>query len=265
MSIPKPLAALANVVAGADHVVTDAVLDAVIDAFEQLQGAGSDPVRLVPEYAREECLLNVRDDGSPVRASAGFRERVGTHAPAFDHWLREGRMGEQTVLLAGRWLCHCIGLRHRAIHIYLDHPVLPGYTFVQLRGSDKIEAPGRFDIAVGGHIKGTDPSEQALGEELLEELGLDLAADLDGLVHLADYNYPRPRGVPDRNSEYRLVYRARVRADSLARVRFQDGEVAALCLFRVGEPGRLLARSPGRVASGLRGSFDTIYRPRAGG
>jgi hypothetical protein len=95
----------------------------------------------------------------------------------------------------------------------------------------------------------------SLAKELGEELGLGLE-DLVDLRAVAQYEYRDLDQRPDfLNVEYRAVYRARLWAGALDRVRFADGEVAGLAVMPVATVRALVATMPERVASGLRGAM----------
>jgi 8-oxo-dGTP pyrophosphatase MutT (NUDIX family) len=121
---------------------------------------------------------------------------------------------------------------------------------------DKQESPGCLDVLMGGHCKGTESLEHALREELKEEVNLEVDRDVTALVVLGSYD---DRSIPRRrdfvNVEHRTVYRGRLRAEAMPRIRYPDGEVAAVCLFNVPELVRCVEAHPERVASGLLGSL----------
>jgi isopentenyldiphosphate isomerase len=211
-----------------------------------------------PEYGRDEFFLPVDGCGEPVYPDAGTlaeaRELLARY-PEAAHWWRLAD-GSPSALLVARWLCHLTGIRHRTVQLFIDHPTLPGLTLVQVRSLDKIEAPGTFDMPVAGHVTGTESVEAALAHELAEELGLALE-DLQDLHSIGAYEGISPpiEGRVWRNREWRVVYRSRLKPDALARIRFADGEVAAIALFTVEELRALVRAYPERVASGLTGSL----------
>lgn len=264
MTIGHELRELRGAVREAGWVLTEATAAAVAelgrlcaDDRERL----AEIKDLARDYGKEEFLLNADGGGAAVPATEATLSTVRAEAEALGLWLREASVGGKPVLLVARWLCHLAGFRHRAVHIFLDHPTYPEYTFVQIRSFAKLKGPGALDVLVGGHAKGTDTLDETVAEELKEELNLDADADVDALVHLGDYDY---HGSSERfdpwNNEYRAVYEGRLRAGALSRIRFADGEVACLCLFSVPELERYLATYPDRVASGLHGSFPVYAR-----
>jgi 8-oxo-dGTP pyrophosphatase MutT (NUDIX family) len=228
------------------------------------------PASQTREYGQEEFLLIVDEQGVPNQAGAEmlFRNhQTLVEYPDFGKWFREGSIptGEWSgtrVLLAARWLSHFIGLRHGTVEIFIDPPTLAGsvqseqYTLVQVRGNEKFEAPGAFDIPCAGHITGVDTAEASLVKELAEELNITLD-DLDDLRRLGRYNsYTQASNSGSINNEFRVLYRARLKKEAVAKIRFTDGEVAALAVFAVGELRSLIQRFPERIASGLSGAMD---------
>lgn len=185
---------------------------------------------------------------------ADYRQTLDRH-PAFALWLEERSFAGRPLLLVARWLCHLAGFRHRTTQLFLDHPTADGYTLLQVRGLDKAEAPGCFDTPCAGHVSGIESVDEALFEELAQELGLD-RSDISPPEFLGRFEY---RDSMDDltlyNVELRTVHRSRLRPGALSRVRFVDREVAALALFGVSEVQPLIDASPDRVASGLAASW----------
>lgn len=216
-----------------------------------------EPGRLTPEYAKDEYLLVVDRDGQPEGRTheiiAAWRACYSANRQ-FGMWFREAILEGKPVLLAARWLCHLAGLRHQTVEIFIDPPEVnmpqAAHTLVQVRGMDKVDAPGAFDIPCAGHVSGLDGIEQSLEKELGEELNLRLG-DLDDLRELARYISPARQGRYLLNEEYRYLYRARLKPGAVGQIRFSDGEVGALALFNVVELRRYCQRFPERTASGL--------------
>lgn len=185
---------------------------------------------------------------------ADYRQTLDRH-PVFALWLDEHQAGGRPLLLVARWLSHLAGFRHRTAQLFLDHPTADGYTLLQVRGFDKTEAPGCFDIPCAGHVPGLETVDDALFEELAQELGLD-RSDILSLETLGHCEYRGPIDDPRLyNVEYRAVYRSRLRTGALSRIRFVDREVAALALFAVSEIQTLLDTALHHVASGLTASW----------
>lgn len=210
---------------------------------------------LSPEYGRAEQLLVVDESGSPapVPHGLGVGESLrtgGQVGPA--GWVQP--IGQSGVL-AARWLCHLVGLRHRTVELFLDHPDHPAYTLVQIRSVGKAHYPGCMDIPAAGHISGMERPDDALLAETSQELGLDerylrLVRPI-GSYESVDVS-PEQELV---DAEFRAVYAARLTAEGLLCARFTDGEVAALAVCEVGELEALMRVFPDRVASGLRDSW----------
>ncbi len=215
--------------------------------------------RVSPHYARPEFLLPVDISGAPLAVpEAVLRDlRVTTEAqPDFAFWLREA----EGYVLVARWLCMLSGLRHRTVELFLDHPHAPRYTLVQVRSPSKLEYGGCFDLPCAGHVVGLASVEEGLFQELAEELGLR-ADDLDGLRRLGAYEHaegragltPPPADVLD--VEFRSVFRARLQPGALERIRFADGEVAAIAVFAVDALQVITRDQPEQIASGLGASL----------
>jgi isopentenyldiphosphate isomerase len=278
---------LRQAAASAGRVLTMELLEQAWALFCQV-AAGNEtaPAQLTREYGRQEYLLVVGADGEPGGGGAALVQRFSVHCAAhsqFGLWFQlaglrleedlSPRAGEnadgadeaisEPVLLAARWLCHLVGLRHRTVEIFLDLPgVGQGLTLVQVRGMDKVEAPGAFDIPCAGHASETETTAEALRHELSEELNL-APEDLDGLRLVARYVSPARSSASTilLNEEYRYLFRARIKPGAAGRIAFRDGEVAGLALVNFAEMTRLALRFPERIASGLG---DALGYYRAG-
>lgn len=266
-----PLQRLRSTVRSADHVLSKAAYEKVRHLFNACSSNPQDLKnlqRLAPEYGKSEFLLCVDSNGSPVYPTQDinedFRETVGQR-PNFELWFQEAiteEDGEPTLLIA-RWLCHLVGFRHRSVHLFIDHPTLDDYTLVQVRGLDKFESPGLFDLPAAGHVAGLTSTMDTLFEELKGELNWS-RDDIYGPELVDSYNYSEPLSNPTlRNVEFRLVFQCRLKADRLHKARFVDGEVAAISVFSISELRSLIHTFPERVASGLLESFP-IYAKNKG-
>jgi len=247
--------AVADTITAADHVLTEAVLEKLIDLVRHL----SRPPRA------GEFLAPLGSDGDPVAVSgvcrAGICHAIGRD-PGLGRWFSPAQhKGVDTVLVA-RSLCHRVGIRHRTVQLILDHPTQPDYTLIQIRSLDKVDSPGTFDLPCAGHVVGTSAVDTALRKELNEELGLT-EVDLAALAYVGEYEYRDTTSRADfMNVELRSVYRARLRAERLRSIRFADGEVAALAVFSLDTLHDLVSRAPERVASGLLGALPWYCRQR---
>ena len=260
----EPIQSLRSEVRRAKHVLN-------WQSYEQarrLFACTSDPrvlediPQLAPEYGRAEYLLCVKRNGEPAFPSKpvleDYQETIGRH-PDFGQWFQQAEVAGKPVLLIARWMCHLVGFRHRAVHLFIDHPTADDYTLVQVRGLDKAEAPGRFDLPAAGHVVGLDSPTDALFQELEEELGLT-ADDISSFTHIGNRPYGGEMDGPGfQNVEFRMVYSCRLNPGALDRARFVDREVAALSVYSRSEIETLIGRFPERVASGLKGSFP-VYR-----
>jgi 8-oxo-dGTP pyrophosphatase MutT (NUDIX family) len=266
------VAQLSSAVAQADHRLDGITYPQVRALFDRCRSSAPDATalrQLAPEYGREEYLLPVDRTGAAVHPPRdvveAYRAAARQH-PAFGQWLQETPLGGEgwPVLLAARWLCHLVGFRHRSVELFLDHPAADEYTLLQVRSLNKVEAPGCFDLPAAGHIAGIAPPGDALFQELEEELGLTLA-DVCDVRPIGSYDHTDPvRRSGLRNAEYRAVFAGRLRAGALSRIRFVDGEVAAVALFSRVEIQMLLNSRPERVASGLAHSWSFYLAAREG-
>jgi isopentenyldiphosphate isomerase len=251
-------------------LLSEAVFEQAREIFlDKYLDGNTSPVSITREYLHDEFLLVVDEEGNASGTSEkilnSFRVNAAEY-PQFGKWFVEvvsplaspAKNGgdQRRVLLAARWLCHLIGLRHGTVEIFLDPPHLDDHTLVQVRGLEKFEAPGAFDIPCAGHISGTDSVEGSLAKELAEELALTLD-DLHDLRLLKQYNSYTGGGVKSTaNHEHRVLYRARLKSSAAERIRFQDGEVAGLAVFSLPELREMISIYPDRIASGLSDAID---------
>lgn len=174
--------------------------------------------------------------------------------PLFD------RQGQELDTLAPRWICHLLALRHRCAHILLlwRSPSLGDSLVLQIRDWEKDDSPGHLDISVGGHMTTgrSDSAQNTAFAEMLEETGLR-PEDLEGpLESVGGYSFDESRPNENfHNSEWRDVYIGRVRKDRFGKIRFPDGEVAAVVVVPLGETRRLLAQEIVPMASALTESL----------
>jgi len=265
----EPIGRLRSTVARADHILNETVYDQLKDLFTSLSAKpeGCESLEgLTPEYGKAEFFVCVDSSGRAVLASEAmlesFREIAGRH-PDFELWFQETLDGNgEPVLLVGRWLCHLVGLRHRSVHLFIDHPTNLSYTLVQVRSFEKFESPGLFDLPAAGHVVDLETAEDSLFKELEEELDWRKNDILD-LKMIGSYNYAEPLSKPGLcNVEYRLVFRSRLKGDGMRSASFSDGEVAAISVFAVSEIRELIKGFPERVASGLLQSFPVYAEAR---
>ena len=250
-----------------DHLLNPSTYREIRRLFD---ACTSDPSTLAalcarsPEYIKREFLLNIDQTGAPIHpttpALVDYRRTLHRH-PTFALWLQERQAGGRSLLLVSRWLCHLAGFRHRTVQLFLDHPTAEGYALLQVRGFEKAEAPGCFDMPCAGHVPGLQPMKDTLLEELAQELGLT-RTDISPPETLGRYEYRGPIDDPALyNVELRAVHRARLCTGALSRIRFLDREVAALALFAISEVQTLIDTSPEHVASGLTASWPLYLHP----
>lgn len=260
----EPLRALIEAVEDAGYVLDGEVFRHALELYDRCR---DDPRqlqalrRMAPEYGAQEFLLPVdaggRPTAAPMQLLAEARNAAGARSGLAD-WFSEAPLtdGSGVALLAVRWLCHLVGLRHRTVHLFIDHPCLRDHTLVQVRGPRKAEAPGCFDLPVAGHVEGTATAEEALHRELAEELGLSL----DALCELRGLGSHEQRWLPDgpgfRNAEWHAVYRARLTPEGWLGAEVSNREVAALAAFYLPDLQEMMVCFPDRFASGLKGSLS---------
>jgi 8-oxo-dGTP pyrophosphatase MutT (NUDIX family) len=244
--------------------MTDAAFRATTHLFAEAQ---RDPKLLEAfgaEYERVEALLCVDRTGEPVAVNAttlADLRRAVQKAPELGRWFREATLpdGRRAVLIS-RWLCHAAGFRHRTVHLLLDHPTLLDHTVLQVRGLNRPEAPGLFDLPAAGHVAGLETVEDALRKELREELNVSLNA-VEDLTCLGSYTYADLDGV---NVEYRTVFRGRLSEVDWMRLGASDEELLAIVFLPVHKLAALITAHPERVASGLSGSLGRYLLARNG-
>ena len=71
---------------------------------------------------------------------------------------------------AARGTIHRLGLRHRAVHIFVFNSA--GELYLQLRREHKDQYPRHWDTSAAGHVSPGESYPAAAARELAEELGL---------------------------------------------------------------------------------------------
>lgn len=232
------------------HVVAQEVVDAAVTLNQCADEGGSNTDRLrTPEYDRDEYLVNCEEGGTPTVTESLDISGLSTISP----WIK----WECNTVLVRRWLAHFVGLRHRVIHLFLDHPGHPDCTFAQIRSLAKYHSSGRVDMPVGGHVTNLDDLDASLEREFLEELGLKARQDLVNLRPVGTFTVTVSDDLPDHiDVDHSTVFRAAIKPYALERLRFQAGEVGALALFRVDELNRWIHQRPSDVGEGLRDAWQ---------
>ena len=113
---------------------------------------------------------------------------------------------------------HSQGLWHRVVHVYLFRKIENDIEFlVHLRAKTKDLNPNKWDTRFGGHLKSGESVEDAVRNELKEEVGLELDP-----LHLIRGEAGKSDSYPNREFVYAHYYEFNGDASSLA---FNDGEV----------------------------------------
>lgn len=173
--------------------------------------------------------------------------------------------GATTGVAGPRWMFHLFGLRHRAAEIGLSTP--NGLILLQRRSPLKAHWPGAWDMAVAGHIPQDSNGapmdfERGAWKEIAEEIGLRQeeapAVLMEGALTPVGHPYTcfecdSAQNPPFYDAEVRQIYAGTLTGEGLARLRFSDGEVAALLLVFPDAAWQILAHEV--VASGLRYSL----------
>ena len=171
--------------------------------------------------------------------------------------------GEPTGTRAPRWLCHLLGLRHRAVEIaFLTES---GLIALQRRSITKSEGAGALDMAVAGHVVEYDTFLESAWKEIEEEIGLSETRRSEWLVEqdllpLGEPYlclHPEPTRVPPHyNSEARQIYVGTLTGAALSTMRFADGEAEGMMFVTPEVAWRLLAEDP--IASGMRYTLPRV-------
>lgn len=210
---------------------------------------------------------DVLRDASEVDAlAAEWRERrPSRHAPAStdEPFPLVDARGEARGLVAPRWLCHLLGLRHASVHVVLVAP--NGLVVLQKRSREKDTAPGLLDTSVGGHVGAGRDALVAARAEMQEELGLGPDALAGPLVPLgAPFLAVDPRR-DYVDAEVVTAFIGRLASGALDSVRFTDGEVTRLVLAPPDEVWALLARGDRVLAAGARAVLPRALAHLEGG
>jgi isopentenyldiphosphate isomerase len=167
--------------------------------------------------------------------------------------------GHFSELVAPRWQCHLLGLRHKTVHVLLQwQSQNMGTVFIfQIRSWNKDDSPGCLDISVGGHVT-TDGHRlstiDAAYREMREELGLENTDLLnEKLLLQGEYeSYTEDESQGFYNAEWREVYRGVLPEDNFRKLKLLDGEVVGIYLCPEAEIENLLHQSFIPLADGLK-------------
>ena len=169
--------------------------------------------------------------------------------------------GETIGVIAPRWLCHLLGLCHRAVHLALRTP--QDWLALQVRGW-QVDGPGLLDLSVTGHVRAGLSWQEAIQCEAAEELGLDLAPAAGMLTPAGLVAVGRPyrryevdsANPPVYACHVTQIFTATLTPAGLASLRFVDGEVIGLYLASFDGVDRMMKEAPDRLAPGLAQSWS---------
>jgi len=125
---------------------------------------------------------------------------------------------KKTGEVKSRSQAHSTGLWHRTVHIYYFRKENNKYFFlVHLRSKTKDLHPNCWDTRFGGHVKAGETIENALIDEIKEEIGLSLQYSdfIKGLVGKSEHYS---------NNEFIYVFFYKGLKDT-GSLKFEDGEV----------------------------------------
>jgi isopentenyldiphosphate isomerase len=266
ITILAPVRKLRNAAKKSDFILSRSAFDVVCRVFKQCE---ADPAlakqieELTPEFHKSEFLRCVDHEGQPVKISDSilddFQRIAGQH-PGIQSWFQmvTGVDQAEKTLLIARWLSHLIGFRHTSVQLFIDHPLYPDHTLVQIRSTTKAEAPGCFDMPVAGHIEGLMPVMETLYKECSEEIGIDLDQCCE-VQPAFDYDYCEASGRSVfQNVEYRAVFRCKLDPKSWLEIKPDPEEVAAMAVFSYAELEKMIQAYPERFATGLKASLQHL-------
>lgn len=167
--------------------------------------------------------------------------------------------GKEIGIYADRWICHLLGLKHKAVHIMLffRNKTLGKICIFQIRALHKFEYPGHIDISVGGHVIKNDSISDTAEKEMREELGLSTKQILNQkLLNIANYNI---EDIDDSklffNNEYRTLYVAEINPSVLSEISFDDREVIGLYFCPLQLAKVLISQNTLPIANALKESL----------
>lgn len=167
--------------------------------------------------------------------------------------------GESLNIEAPRWMCHLLGLKHKAVHLllYSRNDVMDLVFILQVRSFTKFEYPGHLDISVGGHVVGRESSHRTVLKEMEEELGIPLGLLLNSNFHHIN-SYMVEDIKPEMNLynyEQRELYIAEIDSKSISAINFKDNEVVGLYLCTLNSVKDLLDHSTLPLTHALKESL----------
>ncbi len=136
-----------------------------------------------------------------------------------------------------RSLVHSTGLWHRTVHIYFFRRVNKDIEIlVQLRAKTKDLSPNTWDTRFGGHIKAGEELEQAVVDEVKEEVGLDIE-----ISDLIEGEWRKREKYP--NNEFTKVYYLEF-DNGLEKLKFNDREVQKVKWMSFSDIKQLMNEKP---------------------
>lgn len=141
-----------------------------------------------------------------------------------------------------RSIVHSQGLWHRTVHIYFYRKTDTGIELlVHLRSKTKDLNPNKWDTRFGGHLKAGDSLEQALENELKEEVGIEIEQKklTKGPVHKRE-KFP--------NNEFTSVYFYEFDGD-INSLTFDDGEVQEVKWLNIDDVLESITNNPDQWSS----------------
>ena len=143
---------------------------------------------------------------------------------------------------------HRLGLRHRAVHIFLFRS--SGQMLIHLRHADKEEFPSVWTSSASGHVSAGESYELSAQRELLEELGVHARLEKAG----------RFDACPDTSREFTELFIAQ----SDAALRVDESEISDVRWLSTSAIRTELAAIPENFSPAFRLIFaDYMARDRA--
>ena len=151
-----------------------------------------------------------------------------------------------------RSLVHSNGLWHRVVHIYFFRIINKEIEIlVQLRSKTKDLSPNMWDTRFGGHIKAGEKLEQAVVDEIREEVGLNV-----NVRDLVEGEWRKQEKYP--NNEFIKVCYLEFK-DDLKKLKFDDGEVQKVKWMSFSNIKQLMDEKP-KEWCGKSNNFAAIIR-----